>query len=92
MSGMRDIDKRVAEAKIGEAVAREGMKEEILEPEARLAEAKHQTMAEQFARMVDDLEKKIDEAEAAGLPSGELRNEQNTLNKLLRRELLKGNI
>lgn len=83
---------RVAEAKIGEAVAREGMKEEILEPEARSAGAKHPTMAEQFARMVDDLERTIDEAEAAGLPTGELRNEQNTLNKLLRRELLKGNI
>ena len=82
---------RVAEAKVGEAVAREGMKEEILEPQGQPAYAKPPTLAEQFARMVDDLEKEIDEAEAAGRPTEAMRTEQNTLNKLLRRELLKGN-
>ena len=89
--GHARYQQRVAEAKVGEAVAREGLKGEILDPETKSIDAKHPTMAQQFARMVDDLDKKIDDAEAAGLPTGELRGEQNMLSKLLRRELLKSN-
>jgi len=81
---------RAAEAEVGEAVAREGLKGEILEPEFKPASTKAPTLAEQFARMVDDVETEINEAEAAGRPTDAMRAEQNMLNKLLRRELLKG--
>jgi hypothetical protein len=80
---------RVAEAQVGEAVAREGLKEEIIEPQAKPAETKGPTLAQEFARLVDNLERQIDEAEAAGRPTEDLRAEQKTLNTLLRRELLK---
>ena len=81
---------RAAEAKVSEAVAREGLKDDILEPHSNRTDAKAPIMAEQFARLVDDLEKEIEEAEAAGRPTDGMRAEQNTLNRLLRRELLKG--
>jgi hypothetical protein len=89
--GHARLRQRVAEAEVGEAVAREGMKDEVIEPQAKTVEVKSPTLAEQFARLVDDLEQKIDEAEAGGRPTDEMRAEQKTLNTLLRRELLKGN-
>ena len=81
---------RVAEAEVGEAVAREGMKPEILEPEVTSARSKAPSMAEQLARRIDDLEVQIEQREAAGQPTDELRDERRVLNKMLRAELLRG--
>jgi len=40
--------------------------------------------------LVDDLDEQIAKAEAAGESTEEMRREQDLLNKMLRRELLKG--
>jgi len=85
--GRARFAQRRAEAEVGEAVAREGLREEVILPES--ASKKAQTLAEQFARMVDDLEAQILKAEAAGESTEGLRSEQELLNKLLRRELLR---
>jgi hypothetical protein len=88
--GEARFKQKVAEAKIGEAVAREGMTDDILAPEGKPANGNSVSLAEQFARLVDDIEVQIEEAEASGRPTEQLRAEQNTANRILRRELLRG--
>ena len=88
--GKARFAQRKAEAEVGEAVAREGMKGDVFPPEPAPVKATGPSLAEQYARLVDDLDERITKAEAAGESTEEMRAEQDLLNKLLRRELLKG--
>lgn len=88
--GKARFAQRKAEAEVGEAVAREGMKADVLSPEPAPAKASVPSLAKEYARLVDDLDEKIAKAEAAGESTEEMRSEQDLLNKLLRRELLRG--
>jgi hypothetical protein len=86
--GKARFAQRKAEAEVGEAVAREGMKGDVLPPEP--VKGTGPSLAEQYARLVDDLDEQIAKAEAAGESTEQMRAEQDVLNKMLRRELLKG--
>jgi len=89
-AGFARFDEMTAKRRVGEAVARASMGEEILEPESKLAEKpKSASTAETLALLADDLERQIDEAEAAGRPTDQLRGELKSINAVLRRELLK---
>jgi hypothetical protein len=88
--GKARFAQRKAEAEVGEAVAREGMKGDVLPPEPAPAKGTGPSLAEQYARLVDDLDEQIAKAEAAGESTEQMRAEQDVLNKMLRRELLKG--
>ena len=88
--GKARFAQRKAEAEVGEAVAREGMKGDVLPPEPAAAKARGPSLAQEYARLVDDLDERIAKAEAAGESTEEMRSEQDLLNKMLRRELLKG--
>ena len=88
--GKARFAQRKAEAEVGEAVAREGLKGDVLPPEPASAKAGGPSLAQEYARLVDDLDERIAKAEAAGESSEEMRSEQDLLNKMLRRELLKG--
>jgi hypothetical protein len=81
---------RKAEAEVGEAVAREGIKGDVLPPDPAPAKVNEPSLAQRYARLVDDLDERIAKAEAAGKSTEEMRSEQALLNKMLRRELLKG--
>ena len=78
-----------AEARLKESIAREDEEPDIIVPE-RKPDAMTSDLAQHFARLVDDLEVQIDKAEARGQPTEQMRSEQDVLNKMLRRELLKG--
>jgi len=87
--GHARVREKVAKHGVGEAVARAaGIDGEILEPENK-KEPKPSSLAQTFALRADELEKEIDDAEAAGRPTEELRNELNAVNKMLRRDLLR---
>jgi hypothetical protein len=90
--GKARFAQRKAEAEVGEAVAREGMRGEVFPPEPEPAKTKtsEPSLAQHYARLVDDLDERIAKAEAAGESTEEMRGEQDLLNKMLRRELLKG--
>lgn len=89
-AGFARFDEMTAKRRVGEAVARASMEEEILEPERKPAEKpKSASTAEMLAQVADDLEKQIDNEEAAGRPTDQLRSELKSINALLRRELLK---
>jgi hypothetical protein len=88
--GKARFAQRKAEAEVGEAVAREGMRGDVFPPEPAAAKVNEASLAQQFARLVDDLDERIAKAEAAGESTEEMRSEQDLLNKMLRRELLKG--
>jgi hypothetical protein len=88
--GRARFAQRKAEAEVGEAVARESVKADVLSPEPPATDA-GPSLAAEFARRVDDLEEQIGKAEAAGEATEAMRSEQDLLNKMLRRELLKGN-
>lgn len=88
--GKARFAQRKAEAEVGEAVAREGLKADVFPPEPAPAKANGPSLAKEYARLVDDLDEKIVKAEAAGESTEEMRSEQDLLNKMLRRELLKG--
>jgi hypothetical protein len=89
-AGAARFNQKIAERQVGEAVARASMQEEILEPEGRQQHgSKSASKAQTLALLIDELEKEIDEAEAAGRPTEELRTERDSLNALLRRELLR---
>ena len=85
--GRARFAQRRAEAEVGEAVAREGLREEIIPPEEPAP--RQQASMAHFARLVDELDVRIIQAEAAGESTEALRAEQEVLNRLLRRELLK---
>lgn len=87
--GRARFAQRKAEAEVGEAVAREGIKGEVLPPEPVTAKVNEMSLAQQYARLVDDLDERIARAEAAGDSTEEMRGEQDLLNKMLCRELLK---
>jgi hypothetical protein len=87
--GKARFAQRKAEAEVGEAVAREGIKGDVLPPEPVAAKANETSLAQRYARLVDDLDERIAKAEAAGESTEEMRSEQDLLNKMLRRELLK---
>lgn len=89
--GRARFAQRKAEAEVGEAVARESVKADVLPPEPTSAKDAGPTLAAEFARRVDDLDEQIAKAEAAGEATEGMRSEQDLLNKMLRRELLKGN-
>jgi hypothetical protein len=88
--GRARFAQRKAEAEVGEAVARESVKADVLPPEPP-AKDPGLSLAAEFARRVDDLEEQIAKAEAAGEGTEAMRSEQDVLNKMLRRELLKEN-
>ncbi len=88
--GKARFAQRKAEAEVGEAVARQGIKGDVLQPEPAAAKANDPSLAQRYARLVDELDERIAKAEAAGEPTEEMRSEQDLLNKMLRRELLKG--
>jgi hypothetical protein len=88
--GKARFAQRKAEAEVGEAVAREGIKADVMPPEPAPPKASASSLAQEYARLVDDLDEKIVKAEAAGESTEEMRSEQDLLNKMLRRELLKG--
>jgi len=88
--GKARMAQRRAEAEVGEAVAREGLKGDVLPPEPVAAKINEPSLAQRYARLVDDLDERIAKAEAAGESTEEMRSEQDLLNKMLRRELLKG--
>jgi hypothetical protein len=88
--GKARMAQRRAEAEVGEAVAREGVKGDVFPPEPAPAKVNEPSLAQRYARLVDDLDERIAKAEAAGESTEEMRSEQDLLNKMLRRELLKG--
>jgi len=88
--GKARFAKRQAEVEVEESVAREGIKGDVLPPEPVAAKANEPSLAQRYARLVDDLDERIAKAEAAGESTEEMRSEQDLLNKMLRRELLKG--
>ena len=87
--GKARFAQRKAEAEVGEAVAREGVKGDVFPPEPT-GKVKEPSLAQTYARLVDDLDERIAKAEAAGQSTEEMRSEQDLLNKMLRRELIKG--
>jgi hypothetical protein len=94
-SGRAGFEKRraeteaaTAEAKLKASLARED-EPEIMEPE-RKPDVKVPDLAQHFARLVDDLDEQIAEAESKGQPTEEMRAQQKLLNELMRKELLKG--
>jgi hypothetical protein len=87
--GKARFAQRKAEAEVGEAVAREGIRGDVLPPEPA-AKINEPSLAQTYARLVDELDERIAKAEAAGNSTEEMRSEQDLLNKMLRRELLKG--
>jgi hypothetical protein len=87
--GKARFAQRKAEAEVGEAVAREGIRGDVLPPEPA-AKVSEPSLAQRYARLVDDLDERIAKAEAAGESTEEMRSEQDLLNRMLRRELLKG--
>jgi hypothetical protein len=88
--GAARFAEKMAKHRVGEATARAAMQEELLEPEPKPTEkSKSTSTAETLAFLADDLEKQIEEAEAAGRPTDQLRGELKSINALLRRELLK---
>jgi hypothetical protein len=88
--GKARFAQRKAEAEVGESVAREGIKGDVLPPEPPAATVNEPSLAQTYARLVDDLDERIAKAEAAEQPTEEMRSEQVLLNKMLRRELIKG--
>ena len=88
--GKARFAQRKAEAEVGEAVAREGLKGDVFPPEPAPAKDSRPSLIEEFTRLLDDLEEKIAKAEAAGESTEAMRSEQDLLNKMLRRELIKG--
>src|SRR5204863_4680418 len=81
---------KAAKFRAGESVARASMQdEEILEPEPTQARPRSVSTAQTLALLIETLEREIDEAEAAGKPTEQLRLERDGLNAVLRRELIK---
>jgi len=83
---------RVEEARfrVGEADARAAMKEEILEPEAQQRErSASQSAMDVLAGLVDEVDRQIQEAEAAGKPTEKLREKLAMLQSTLLEEVLK---
>ena len=87
--GAARFGEKVAKFRAGEAVAREASRDgEILEPENKIA-SKPVSMAQTLAQRADELQKEIDEGEAEGSSTVELRSELKAVNNMLRRELLR---
>jgi hypothetical protein len=84
-----DIRAAEAEAKLKETLARDEGEPEIIQPELRPG-TKGPDLAQHFARLVDDLDEQIAEAESKGQATEDMRAQQKVLNELMRKELLKG--
>jgi hypothetical protein len=89
-AGFARYAKKTADWRVGEATARAAMQDEILEPEPNQpGQSKYASATGMLARLIEDIERQIDDAEAAGRPTDGLRSEVRSLNAVLRRELLK---
>jgi hypothetical protein len=78
-----------AEARFKESVATE--EAEIIEPEQKAApRSQPPDLGAYFAIQIEELQAQIDRAAADGKPTEELRAQEDVLNRLLRKELLKG--
>jgi hypothetical protein len=87
--GKARFAKRQAEVEVEESVAREGMREQVIEPQpAPAGNVKTSSAAKLLARLIDDLEIEIVNAEADGKPTVGLRSQQEALNIALRRKLM----
>ena len=84
-----DIRAAEAEAKLKEALARDEREPDIIQPENK-PNVRTPDLAQHFARLVDDLDEQIAEAESKGQPTEDMRAQQKLLNELMRKELLKG--
>lgn len=84
-----DIRAAEAEARLKEALARDEGEPELIQPE-RKPDVRAPDLAQHFARLVDDLDEQIAEAELKGRPTEDMRAQQKLLNELMRKELLKG--
>jgi hypothetical protein len=84
-----DIRAAEAEAKLKEALARDEGEPEVIQPECK-PDVRAPDLAQHFARLVDDLDEQIAEAESKGHPTEDMRAQQKLLNELMRKELLKG--
>ena len=81
-AGAARFDQKIAERRVGEAIARASM-----EPESKTAvePSKPVSIAVVIADYIQTLEKEIDEAEAAGNATTQMRNDIATLKALLKR-------
>jgi len=90
-AGEARFAEKIAQRRVGEAVARAGLHDpEANEPKSAAPPAsKEPSILDHLAARAQELDEQIEQAEAAGKPTDRLRAELDILNGMLRREILK---